>query len=94
MTPCTAARHWPASLPGPVRMKISIWREPGSLELRVGLSGDTSSIDVTHAVAGCGRTRQTVRPRGSERDKSVTSPQSALNLTLRVAAAIAEFSEA
>ena len=43
-------------------MKASTWREPGSLEPRIGPSDDTSSIDVHHAVAGCGRTPQTVRP--------------------------------
>ena len=44
-------------------METFTWREPGSLELRIGPSDDTSSIDVPHAVAGCGRTQQTVRLR-------------------------------
>src|ERR1700745_4165523 len=62
--PALPAGDWPASLPRSVRMRISTWREPGSLELRVSPSDDTSSIDVTRAVAGCGRTQQTVRLRG------------------------------
>src|ERR1700751_6455203 len=61
--PALPAGDWPASLPRSVRMKISTWREPGALELRVSPSDDTSSIDVTRAVAGCGRTQQTVRLR-------------------------------